>query len=185
VEFRHKGFWQWNQIGSIGKYFKIWFFKMPSIRRNNLSRRTRNAASQRYIRLSQTDEQHKARNEVERNRWNRNQQRRNVAFDTHRAAFNYNVAIDYSSQQIVAIGPMNVVCSHCKAFKFKNEAPGLCCASGQVKLAPLVPPSEPLHSLVSGNSPDSINFLTHIQQYNNCFQKVFLYFVEGSYGKKN
>jgi DNA-binding MarR family transcriptional regulator len=82
---------------------------MQPIRRTNLSRRTRSAASQRYIRASQTDEQREARNEVERNRWNRNQQRRNVAFNRHRAAFNYNVAIHYSSQQIVAIGPMNVV----------------------------------------------------------------------------
>ncbi|CAG9773218.1 unnamed protein product [Ceutorhynchus assimilis] len=83
---------------------------------------------------------------------------------------NYNVEINYSSQQIVAIGPMNVVCQYCKAFKFKNEAPGLCCASGQVKLTPLVSPPEPLHSLVSGNGPNSKHFLTHIQQYNNCFQ---------------
>ncbi|KAF0766391.1 Uncharacterized protein FWK35_00004200 [Aphis craccivora] len=45
-----------------------------------------------------------------------------------------------------------------------------CNASGQVKLTPLVPPPEPLHSLVSGNGPDSKHFLTHIQQYNNCFQ---------------
>jgi hypothetical protein len=126
---------------------------MQPIRRTNLSRRTRNSASQRYIRASQTDEE-----------------RRNVAFNPHRAAFNYNVAIDYSSQKIVAIGPMNVVCPHCKALKFKNEAPGLCCAIDQVKLTPLIPPPEPLHSLVSGFGPDSIHFLTHIQQYNNCFQ---------------
>jgi hypothetical protein len=83
------------------------------------------------------------------------------------------VAIAYSSQQIVAVGPMNVVCPHCKAEKFKNEAPGLCCASGQVKSTPLIPPPEPLHSLVSGFGPDSIHFLTHIQQYNNCFQMTF------------
>jgi len=46
----------------------------------------------------------------------------------------------------------------------------LCCASGKVKLTPLVPPPEPLHSLVPGNEPDSKHFSTHIQQYNNCFQ---------------
>lgn len=45
---------------------------MPAARRTNLSRRTRNAASQRYTRESQNDEQREARNEVERNRWNRN-----------------------------------------------------------------------------------------------------------------
>ncbi|XP_018792467.1 PREDICTED: uncharacterized protein LOC108971093 [Bactrocera latifrons] len=86
------------------------------------------------------------------------------------AALYYNVAIEYSSEQIVTSGLMNIVCSHCNALKFKNKVPGLCCASGQVKLTPLVPSPEPLHSLVSGNGPDSDHILTHIQQYNNCFQ---------------
>ena len=35
--------------------------------------------------------------------------------------FNYSVEIDYSSQQIVAIGPMNVACQYSKAFKFKMK----------------------------------------------------------------
>ena len=61
---------------------------MPAIRRTNLSHRTRNAASQIYTRASQTDEQHEARNEVERNRWNRNKENRNVAFNPYRASFN-------------------------------------------------------------------------------------------------
>ena len=66
--------------------------------------------------------------------------------------------INDSSQQIVAIGPMDVACQYCKAFKFKNEADGFCCVSGQVKLTPLVLPPEPLNS---GNGPDSKHFLTH------------------------
>ncbi|XP_076258517.1 uncharacterized protein LOC143195346 isoform X2 [Rhynchophorus ferrugineus] len=65
---------------------------------------------------------------------------------------------------------MNLVCSHCKALKYKNDANGLCCANGKVKLIQLDPPPEPLYSLVSGIGTDSIHFLTHIQQYNNCFQ---------------
>ena len=84
-----------------------------------------------YTRASQTNEQREARNEVERNRWNWNQEHRNVAFNPYWAAFIYNVEIDYSSLQIVAIGPMNIVCQYCKAFKFKDEADGLCCASGR------------------------------------------------------
>jgi len=124
---------------------------MLTIRRTNLSHRTRNG----YTRASQTDKQCEAQNEAERNR---NQEHRNVAFNPYRAAFNYNVEINYSSQQIVAVGPMNVACQYCKAFKFKNEADGLCCVSGQDKLTPLVPPPEPLHSLVSGNGPDSKYF---------------------------
>ena len=95
---------------------------MPTIRCTNLSHRTRNGCT----RLSQTDEQREAREEAEQNRWNRNQEHRNVAFEAYRAACNYNVEIDYSSQQIVTIGSMNVACQYFKAFKSKNEADGLC-----------------------------------------------------------
>ena len=94
---------------------------MLTIRHTNLSHRTSNG----YTRAGQTDEQREARNEAERIRWNRNQEHRNVAFNPYRAAFNYNVGINYSSQQIVAIGPMNVACQYYKTFKFKNEADGL------------------------------------------------------------
>ena len=73
---------------------------MLTYRRTNLSHRTRNG----YIRASQSDEQCEARNEAEWNHWNQNQGHRNVAFNPYRVAFNYNVEIDYSSQQIVAIG---------------------------------------------------------------------------------
>ena len=69
---------------------------MLAIRRTKLSHRTRNG----YTRASQTGEQRETRNEVERNQWNRNQEHRNVAFNPYRAAFNYNVEIDYSSRQI-------------------------------------------------------------------------------------
>lgn len=55
---------------------------MPAIRRINLSR---SATSQRRIRASQTDDQRETRNEVERNRWIRNRQQRNVAFNFYRA----------------------------------------------------------------------------------------------------
>ena len=51
--------------------------------------------------------------------------------------FNYNVEIDYSSQQIVAIGPMNVVCLYCKAFRFKSQL---------VTLVPLNSTKSALHS---------------------------------------
>ena len=96
---------------------------MLAIRHSNLSHRTCSG----YTRASRTDEQRKSQNEVE---WNRNQEHRNLAFNPHQAAFNYNVELDYSSQKIVAIGPMIVACQYCKAFKFKNEADRLCCASG-------------------------------------------------------
>ncbi|XP_018790270.1 PREDICTED: uncharacterized protein LOC108969797 [Bactrocera latifrons] len=82
----------------------------------------------------------------------------------------YDVSIGYCNYQCVVIGSMKSVCSHCKALKYKNEANGLSCANGKVKLIPLEPPPEPLYSLVSGIGTDSIHFLTNIQQYNSCFQ---------------
>ncbi|XP_050057702.1 uncharacterized protein LOC126550363 [Aphis gossypii] len=123
---------------------------MPPIRRSNLGKRTRNATNQANYRS--------------------NSQTREARASLNRAAFSYDVSIDYSNYQCVVIGSMNSVCSHCKALKYKNEANGLCCANGKVKLIPLDPPPEPLYSLVSGIGTDSIHFLTNIQQYNNCFQ---------------
>ncbi|KAL4143572.1 hypothetical protein QTP88_005890 [Uroleucon formosanum] len=88
----------------------------------------------------------------------------------NRAAFSYEVSIDHSNYHYVVIGSMNSVCSYCKALIYKNEANGLCCANGKMKLIPLDPPPEPLYSLVLGIGTDSKHFLANIQQYNNCFQ---------------
>lgn len=94
----------------------------------------------------------------------------NVALNAHRAPFHYNRTIDYSADHSVAIGWMSVVCPHCKALKYRNETPGVCCASHKVKLIPLIPPPEPLRSLLSGTGAHSKHLLTQIQNYNNCFQ---------------
>lgn len=94
----------------------------------------------------------------------------NVALNAHRAPFHYNRTIDYSADHSVAIGWISVVCPHCKALKYRNETPGVCCASHKVKLIPLIPPPEPLRSLLSGTGAHSKYFLTQIQISNNCFQ---------------
>lgn len=86
------------------------------------------------------------------------------------AAFRYNHEIDYSSHSSVIIGAMNAVCTHCQAFKFKNETPGMCCADGKVRLPELNCPPEPLLSLVSCATAESRHFLTNIRKYNACFQ---------------
>ncbi|XP_050064729.1 uncharacterized protein LOC126553629 [Aphis gossypii] len=148
---------------------------MPPIRRSNLGRRTRNATNQANYRSNQSPQERDDRNERERIRISQTCEARtrnstNNRESLNRAAFSYDVSIDYSNYQCVVIGSMNSVCSHCKALKYKNEANGLCCANGKVKLIPLDPPPEPLYSLVSGIGTDSIHFLTNIQQYNNCFQ---------------
>ena len=87
-----------------------------------------------------------------------------------RAAFHYDPAIDYCADKSVTIGEMKIICKYCKALKYTGESTGLCCAGGKVKLPQLVPPPDPLRSLVSGIGNDSKHFLANIQKYNNCFQ---------------
>ena len=65
---------------------------------------------------------------------------------------------------------MDKVCQYCQALKFRNEAAGMCCASGKVVLSPLPAPPEPLLSLLTGNSDDSKLFLRKIRKFNSCFQ---------------
>ncbi|KAL4135599.1 hypothetical protein QTP88_007197 [Uroleucon formosanum] len=65
---------------------------------------------------------------------------------------------------------MTTICRYCNALKFKRETVGLCCASGKVKLDPLLTPPQPLKTLFDGSDPDSSHFLQHILEYNNCFR---------------
>ncbi|XP_049306127.1 uncharacterized protein LOC105222578 [Bactrocera dorsalis] len=82
--------------------------------------------------------------------------------------FHYDPDCDYSLQG--AIGAMGIICTHCNAAKFRGETAGMCCSSGKVKQPELEPPPEPLHSLLTGESPTSKHFLQIIQAYNSCFQ---------------
>ncbi|KIH55919.1 hypothetical protein ANCDUO_13913 [Ancylostoma duodenale] len=65
---------------------------------------------------------------------------------------------------------MDVICPHCQARKFRGEPAGMCCSGGKVKLPPLNPPPEPLHSNMSGTTAESKHFLQNIRKYNSCFQ---------------
>ncbi|KAF8771706.1 hypothetical protein HNY73_019086 [Argiope bruennichi] len=56
------------------------------------------------------------------------------------------------------------------ALKFRNETPGMCCASGKVVLSPLPTPPEPLLSLLAGESDDSKLFLRKIRKFNSCLK---------------
>ncbi|XP_050339655.1 uncharacterized protein LOC126765950 [Bactrocera neohumeralis] len=116
-------------------------------------------------------QRHRRRTHLDNSEAPRNRRGRTSVYDIRQmeqAAFNYDATIDYS--MYAYIGQMNIECIHCKAFKFKNETPGMCCAGGKVKLPVLELPPEPLHSLVFGNSPTSKHFLLNIQKYNSCFQ---------------
>lgn len=64
---------------------------------------------------------------------------------------------------------MDIICPYCRAFKFKNEPPGLCCSSGEIILTPVIDPPEPLQSLFIPCSL-SKHFLENIRKCNACFQ---------------
>ncbi|GBP05743.1 ATP-dependent DNA helicase PIF1 [Eumeta japonica] len=65
---------------------------------------------------------------------------------------------------------MSVVCEYCLALKFKDESKGMCCLQGKVKLEEILPPPEPLHSLLTGDHQKSKQFMRNIRRYNNAFQ---------------
>jgi len=85
-------------------------------------------------------------------------------------AFAYNPIVNYHEHPNVLVGNTDAVCSYCAATKWKDKPPGLCCGNGKVQLPPLLPPYEPLKSLMSGCTSDSKHLLQHIRQYNSCFQ---------------
>lgn len=89
-----------------------------------------------------------------------------------REAFHYNPKIDYCADKSVTIREMTIICQHCKTLKYIGESTGLYCAGGKVKLSQLVPPQNPLHSLVYGMESDDKHFLTIIQKHNSCFQII-------------
>lgn len=98
------------------------------------------------------------------------QSRQRQIINLHRIAFAYDNTVDYHSHPSVLIGPMNNICRHCKALKFRNGTPGICCANGKVQLPDLLPPPEPLQTLLLGDTPQSKHFLANIRKYNSCFQ---------------
>lgn len=128
---------------------------MPSRRRQNIGRRTRASTRVFNSRNSQV-------NEID--------EQPNATITLERLAFRYDPTINYAADVSVDFGTMSTVCQHCNAFRFRHEPPGLCCASGKVKLPQLTQPPEPLASLLSDREPLSKHFLHNIQKYNSTFQ---------------
>ena len=72
--------------------------------------------------------------------------RRNVSGSQWKnAAYNYNKDIDYKSDNRITIVSMNVVCTYCKAYRFKGETKGLFCNQGKVKVEVIKEPPFPLY----------------------------------------
>ena len=84
-----------------------------------------------------------------------------------RDAFHNDQKIDYCADKSVTIGEMTIVYQYCKALKYSGESTGLCCAGGIVKLPQLVPPPDPLRSLVSWMGRGSKQFLANLATCKN------------------
>ena len=87
-----------------------------------------------------------------------------------KAAYNYNKDIDYKSDNRITIGSMNIVCTYCKAYRFKGETKGLCCNQGKVKVEVIKEPPFPLNELLFGRSTNSKHFFMNIRNFNSAFQ---------------
>ena len=82
-------------------------------------------------------------------------------------AFHYDQKIYYCADTSVKIGEMATICQCCKALKYRGESTGLCCPGGKVKWPQLVPPPDPLRSLVSGMGSDSKHLLANMATCKN------------------
>lgn len=148
---------------------------MPPRRRSNLSRYSRNTMRQRKIRKQFTEEQRKIIRErsrigMARLRESQTEEQRATAREKGRLLMKKRrTKLKYEQRKNLlraSIGPMDVVCKYCGALKCAEEMPGSCCFNGKVEFSLLTPPSDPLHSLTSDETPKSQHYLGSTQNYN-------------------
>ena len=123
---------------------------------------------------AQNDPSHKKRIERRKRPWT---EKTNSEFD-------YNADVTYELDKTVQLGSMSFVCKWCKALKWKDETPGMCCSNGKIDLPSFEELPEPLNSLVFGELPESEHFLNLIRKYNSSFQMTSFgakRIIEGNY----
>lgn len=85
------------------------------------------------------------------------------------SGFKYEPNIDYSKDKVANLGS-RFPCAWCRALKWHDETPGMCCSGGKVQLPALDAYPEPLHSLLTHQHPKAEHFLSAARKYNGCFQ---------------
>ena len=137
--------------------------RLSGDRDRHFLQRARESSVEREFRCSRDRDTHRHRSQAARrtvNLWS----------NKVNSAMNYDSLIDYKNDPMVSIGTMSDVCQFCSALKWKDESKGICCSLGKVKLEEMLPPPEPLYSLLSGDHPKSKLFMRNIRRYNNVFQ---------------
>ncbi|XP_054260248.1 uncharacterized protein LOC128984903 [Macrosteles quadrilineatus] len=132
----------------------------PEAHRLAVAKYTKNKPEVNRAAVSKYDKNHEKRQQRKNKTWSANAN----------SGFQYDPNICYESDKIISLGPMEVLCNHCKALKWKNESNGLCCDNGKVCINRLEKRPEPLHSLIVGGHPESEHFLSNSRKYNSAFQ---------------
>lgn len=156
---------------SVAKYTQ----NHPEINRKSVAKYTQNNPG---VNRSSVSKYMKKNPEVSRKTSYRNdptgekrQTRRLLIWKTiENSGFNYNPELNYETEKSVLLGPMANICKFCKAKKWKDEPPGICCNNGKVKLPHIEKYPEPLHSLLTYQHAESEHFLANTRMYNSCFQ---------------
>ena len=130
------------------------------------SRRDRDNAWHRAYRAAETEERKQERHRREA------QSRKKKVLNLQNAGFDYEANTDLSKFKDLLIGPMDKVCQHCNAKKWKKETDGLCCGNGKIQ-PPEIQAPQPLKDLVKGDTPESKSFLKNTGKPQN-FLILFL-----------
>ncbi|XP_054722399.1 uncharacterized protein LOC129232184 [Uloborus diversus] len=109
------------------------------------------------------------RTTLEKHRTFKSAARLKVWKEKENAAFKYSASVNYSADPSCQIGSMSFQCKYCSAFKWKQEAPELCCLNGKVDIPYGSEPPEFLRTLYSEESTDAKHFVRNFRRYNACF----------------
>ena len=89
--------------------------------------------------------------------------------DQHLLARQYD-PVNFQPAAGMHVGKMDVVCRHCGALRWADEAKGACCNNGQVKLDFHPPPPDELVELMTPGTELYREFRDKIRAYNTAFQ---------------
>jgi len=120
------------------------------LKRQAICRATLQARRKKTLRASETDEQQETK--LETVRVQTTLSRQTLYADLNLGALHYDANYDCSLHPNMVTGKIDTYCVYCNALKFKNETPGMCCASGKVKLLELHSPIEPLTLIETSQS---------------------------------
>uniref|UniRef100_A0A1I8H099 Helitron_like_N domain-containing protein n=1 Tax=Macrostomum lignano TaxID=282301 RepID=A0A1I8H099_9PLAT len=169
-------------------------------KRGNISRSTRAASAAKKRRASETPEERQHRLEAQRQRTAESREAEDETVHQHRleaqrqrqnqiraaesaddrdrrlnaqAGWRRDRLLELAHQPHV-LGRMDRQCPHCSALRWKDEPASICCHAGKTVLEPRRDPPDVLKRLLTGQHPDSSQFLKDIRKYNGALHMTSL-----------